>query len=94
MKGKRKRDGLPLTRLNTYSMLLPGLDGRAGRDEEAVDQVGPVLDLLQLAFDDVDQAVQIGGGEVGHGPLEQRPDALEVVVSCHSSRRAPVSGVA
>src|SRR4029077_1213128 len=23
-----------------------------------------------------DQAVQVGGGEVGHGPLEQRPDAL------------------
>jgi hypothetical protein len=36
-------------------MLLPGLDGLAGRGEAAVDQVGPVLDLLRLAFDDVDQ---------------------------------------
>jgi hypothetical protein len=38
--------------------------------------VRPVLDLLQLALDDADQAVQVGGGEAGHGPLEQRPDAL------------------
>jgi hypothetical protein len=38
--------------------------------------VGPVLDLLQLSLDDPDQAVQVGGGEVGDGPLKQRPDAL------------------
>ncbi len=38
--------------------------------------MGPVLDLLQLALDDSDQAVHVGGGEVGDGPLEQRPDAL------------------
>jgi hypothetical protein len=38
--------------------------------------VGPVLDLLELALDDADQAGLIGGGEVGHGPLEQRSDAL------------------
>jgi hypothetical protein len=38
--------------------------------------VGPVLDLLQLALDDADQAVHVGDGEVGDGPLEQRPDAL------------------
>jgi hypothetical protein len=35
-------------------MLLPGFDGQAGRGEAAVDQVGPVLDLLQLALDDAD----------------------------------------
>src|SRR5260221_461697 len=57
-------------------MSLPGFDDQAGRGEAAVDQMGPVLDLLQLALDDADQAVQVGGGEVGHGPLEQRPDAL------------------
>jgi hypothetical protein len=33
--------------------------------------VGPVLDLLQLAFDDADQVIEAGGGEVGDGPLEQ-----------------------
>jgi hypothetical protein len=38
--------------------------------------VGPVLDFLQLALDDADQAGLAGGGEVGYGPLEQRPDAL------------------
>jgi hypothetical protein len=38
--------------------------------------VGPVLDFLQLALDDADQAGLVGGGEVGDGPLEQRPDAL------------------
>jgi hypothetical protein len=35
----------------------------------------PVLDLHQLALADADQAVQVGGGEVGHSRL-QRPDAL------------------
>jgi hypothetical protein len=45
-------------------------------DRAPLDQVGPVLDLLQLALDDPDQAVHVGGGEVGDGPLEQRPDAL------------------
>ena len=54
----------------------PGVDFQAGPGEAAVDQVGPVLDLLQLALDDADQAVQVGGGEVDHGALEQRPDAL------------------
>src|SRR6266566_8127195 len=57
-------------------MWSPWLDSQAGCGQAAVDQVGPVLDLLQLALDDPDQAVQVGGGEVGHGPLEQRPDAL------------------
>ena len=57
-------------------MWSPGFDFQAGGGQAAVDQVGPVLDLLQLALDDADQAVQVGGGEVGHGPLEQRPDAL------------------
>jgi hypothetical protein len=33
--------------------------------------VGAVLDLLQLALDDADQAGLVGGGEVGDGPLEQ-----------------------
>jgi hypothetical protein len=31
--------------------------------------------FLQLALDDADQAIQVGGGEVDHGALEQRPDA-------------------
>jgi len=57
-------------------MRSPGLDCQAGGGEAAVDQVGPVLDLLELALDDADQGVHVGGGEVGHGPLEQRPDAL------------------
>src|SRR5260221_519955 len=43
-------------------MSLPGFDDQAGRGEAAVDQMGPVLDLLQLALDDADQAVQVGGG--------------------------------
>ncbi len=54
----------------------PAIDGQAGPGEAAVDHVGPVLDLLQLALDDAGQAVQVGGGEAGDGPLEQRPDAL------------------
>src|SRR2546430_4497302 len=49
----------------------PGFDFQAGGSQAAVDQVRPVLELLQLALDDADQAVQVGGGEVGHGPLEQ-----------------------
>ena len=57
-------------------MWSPRFDSQAGGGQAAVDQVGPVLDLLQLAFDDADQPVQVGGREVGHGPLEQRPDAL------------------
>jgi hypothetical protein len=57
-------------------MLSPGLDFQAGAGQAAVDQVGPVLDLLELALDDADQAGLVGGGVVGHGPLEQRPDAL------------------
>jgi hypothetical protein len=36
--------------------------------------MGPVLNLLHFALDDADQAVEVGGGEVGDGPLEQRPD--------------------
>src|SRR6266576_730619 len=57
-------------------MWSPGLDSQASAGQAAVNQVGPVLDLLQLALDDADQAVQVGGGEVGHGPIEQRPDTL------------------
>jgi hypothetical protein len=60
-------------------MWSPGLDRQAGGSQAAVDQVGPVLDLLELALDDADQAVQVGGGEVGDGPLEQRPVALRRV---------------
>ena len=37
---------------------------------------GPTLDLLQLMLDDADQADLVRGGEVGRGPLEQRPYAL------------------
>jgi hypothetical protein len=50
-------------------------DSQAGGGQAAIDQVGPVLDF-QLALDEADQAVQVGGGEVGDGPLEQRPDTL------------------
>jgi hypothetical protein len=57
-------------------MWLPGIDCQAGPGESAADQAQPVLDLLQLALDDADQAVQVGGDEAGYGPLEQRPDAL------------------
>src|SRR5229473_582033 len=57
-------------------MWSPGFDYQAGPGQAAVDQVRPVLDLLQLALDDADQAVQVSGGEVDHGPLQQRPDAL------------------
>jgi hypothetical protein len=56
-------------------MRSPGLDFQASSGQAAVDEVGPVLDL-ELALDDPDQAVQVSGGEVGDGPLEQRPDAL------------------
>jgi hypothetical protein len=49
----------------------PGFDLQAGGGQAAVDQVGPVLDLLELALDDADQAGLAGGGEVGDGPLEQ-----------------------
>ena len=52
-------------------MRLPVFDSEAGGGQAAVDQVGPVLDLLQLAFDDTDQVVQAGGGEVGHGAFQQ-----------------------
>src|SRR5579859_3553786 len=57
-------------------MWSPGFDSQAGGSQAAIDQMGPVLDLLQLALDDADQAGHVGGGEVGDGPLEQRPDAL------------------
>ena len=70
-------------------MCSPGFDYQAGGGEAAVDQVGPVLDLLQLALDDADQAVQVGGGEVDHGPLEQRPDALHRI-NVRRVRRQPV----
>lgn len=57
-------------------MWLPGIDCQAGPGESAADQAQPVLGLLQLVLDDAGQAVQVGGHEAGHGPLEQRPDAL------------------
>lgn len=41
--------------------MVTGLDCQAGRGKAAVDQVGPVLDLLRLALDGADQAVQVGG---------------------------------
>src|SRR5262249_53507351 len=68
-------------------MWSPGFDYQAGGGQAAVDQVRAVLDLLQLALDDADQAVQVGGGEVGHGPLEQRPDAFSRFVTVHGSLR-------
>ena len=42
-------------------MWLPGFEVQASRGQAAVDQVGPVLDLLQLALDDAGQAVQVDG---------------------------------
>ena len=49
----------------------PRFDSQAGGGQAAVYQVWAVLDLLQLALDDADQAGLVGGGEVGDGPLEQ-----------------------
>ena len=66
-------------------MWSPGLECEAGGGQAAVDQVGPVLDLLELALDDADQAVQVGGGEVGDGPLEDGPDALSRFAIVHGS---------
>nr|WP_159054512.1 hypothetical protein [Streptomyces dysideae] len=43
---------------------------QAGRREAPVDEVGPVLDLLQLAFDGAGQVREIGSGEVGQAPFE------------------------
>jgi hypothetical protein len=63
----------------------PRLDGQAGQGQAAVDRVGPLLDLPQLAFDDADQAVQVCGGEVDHGPLEQRPNALSRFAIVHAA---------
>src|SRR5689334_1164484 len=54
----------------------PGLDLQACSRQAALDQMGPVLDLLQLALEYADQAGLVSGGEVGDGPLEQGPDAL------------------
>src|SRR5216683_5738553 len=71
-------------------MWSPGFEGQAGPGEAAVDQAGPVLDLLQLALDDADQAVQVGGGEVDHGPLEQRPDPF-CGIKVRRIRRQPVN---
>jgi hypothetical protein len=44
-------------------MWLPGIDCQAGPGESAADQAQPVLDLLQFALDDADQAVQVSGGK-------------------------------
>src|SRR5512142_2677342 len=73
-------------------MWSPGLDLQAGRGQAAVDKVGPVLDLLQLALDDADQAGLVGGGEVGDGALEQRPDALSRFVIVHAALDGRVQG--
>jgi hypothetical protein len=45
-------------------MRLPGFDSEAGGGRAAVDQVGPVLELLELAFDDADQAVQVAAAKL------------------------------
>jgi len=74
--GSQHGAGQPVPGQPGVFMCSPGFDGQAGCGEAAADQVRPVLDLLQLALDDADQAVQAGGGEVGHRALEQRPDAL------------------
>lgn len=52
-------------------MWLSGLDRQAGGGQAAVDKVGPVLDLFQLALDDADQGALVRGGEAGDGALEQ-----------------------
>ena len=44
-------------------MWSPRFNFQAGGGQAAVDQVGPVLNLLELALDDADQAGQVGGGE-------------------------------
>jgi hypothetical protein len=50
------------------SMWSPGSDVRDGPGEAALDQVAPVLDLLQLALDDADQV-----GHHGHDPGRHWP---------------------
>lgn len=64
----------------------PGLDSQAGGGQAAVDQVGPVLDFLQLALDDADQAGLIGGGEA-RGTVGRA--AAEAVVLWGGSRADP-----
>ena len=56
----------------------PGwFQGQPGFGEAALDEARPVLDLLQPVPDDLQQAGEAGGGEVGqHAALEHRPDPL------------------
>ncbi|MEU8249214.1 hypothetical protein [Nonomuraea sp. NPDC048916] len=46
-------------------------DRQACLGEAPVEQVGSILNLLEFAFDDPDESVQVGHDEVGRGPLEQ-----------------------
>jgi hypothetical protein len=66
-----------------------------GDAEAAADQVGPVLDLLELALDDADQAVQVSGGEVGkaclssdHMPEIEATNALSSEIETALASRA------
>jgi hypothetical protein len=56
-------------------MGLPGFDGQADGGQAAVDEVGPVLDLLQPALDDAD-GVLVGrhdGPVAGERPFAPAP---------------------
>jgi hypothetical protein len=55
------------------------LEFEAGACQAAVDQARPSLDLVQLALDDADQAVQVDGAEVTMARLsgDQMPSAAK-----------------
>ena len=60
--------------------------GQACSGEAALDEAGPVLDLLQAVPDDLDQVAEAGDGEAGqHAPLEHGPDALSRFATVHGS---------
>ncbi len=48
-------------------MGLPGSGSQAGGGQAAADQVGAVLDLLELALDDADQARPVTAGAADSG---------------------------
>uniref|UniRef100_UPI003570B0CD hypothetical protein n=1 Tax=Longimycelium tulufanense TaxID=907463 RepID=UPI003570B0CD len=61
--------GIVLTLLTDVELVMAGggswLGAQSGLGQAAVKEMRSVLDLLQLAFEDTDQVVEVGGGEVG-----------------------------
>lgn len=53
-----------------------GLEGESGLCEEAVDEVGPVLDVLEPVFHDGGQVVDAVGSEVAQLVLHIRPHSF------------------